>query len=104
MMRGDLLFSYAASEYPFPEIGYSKIELENAFPPNCSRTWNLFVVSGLDDSGKRSYVVCKLPRFVLICAVSAVAPWFRLNRFSLRTLLIATTLVAVVLGLVVCAL
>jgi hypothetical protein len=38
---------------------------------------------------------------VLMSAVLAAAPWIR--RFSLRTLLIATTPVAVVLGLVVYA-
>jgi hypothetical protein len=41
---------------------------------------------------------------VLLTAVFAAAPWVqRSKRFSLRTLLIATTLVAVVLGLVVYA-
>jgi hypothetical protein len=39
---------------------------------------------------------------VLLFGSLAVAPWFRW-RFSLRTLLIATTLVAVVLGLIVYA-
>jgi hypothetical protein len=41
--------------------------------------------------------------FVTVVAVTlAVAPWLRWSkRFSLRTLLIATTLVAVVLGLIV---
>jgi hypothetical protein len=39
--------------------------------------------------------------FALVAAGSlSAAPWFRL-RFSLRTLLIATTLIAVVLGLFV---
>jgi hypothetical protein len=38
--------------------------------------------------------------FVMISALCAAAPWFRW-RFSLRTLLIATTLVAVVLGIIV---
>jgi hypothetical protein len=37
---------------------------------------------------------------ILLCSILAALPWFRW-RFSLRTLLIATTLVAVVLGLVV---
>ncbi len=37
---------------------------------------------------------------VVICIALAVVPWIRW-RFSLRTLLIATTLVAVVLGLIV---
>jgi hypothetical protein len=40
---------------------------------------------------------------VLSCLVGTVEPWlsWRSKRFSLRTLLIATTLVAVVLGLIV---
>ena len=39
---------------------------------------------------------------LLVTASFAVSPWLRLsNRFSLRTLLIATTLIAVLLGLVV---
>ena len=38
---------------------------------------------------------------VAICAAISAAPWLRF-RFSLRTLLIATTLVAVVLGLIAC--
>jgi hypothetical protein len=38
--------------------------------------------------------------FPVLLAIAVVGvPWFRLRRFSLRTLLIATTLVAVVLGL-----
>jgi hypothetical protein len=47
-------------------------------------------------------IVVSLPFCVLvpIFAMLAATPWFRL-RFSLRTLLIATTLVAVVLGLIV---
>jgi hypothetical protein len=40
---------------------------------------------------------------VLVTGVVAVAPWLSMSRFSLRTLLIATTLVAVVLGLIVWA-
>jgi hypothetical protein len=38
---------------------------------------------------------------VTLAPTSAVAPWIRW-RFTMRTLLIATTLVAVVLGLIVC--
>jgi hypothetical protein len=39
---------------------------------------------------------------VFVLSIAAVAPWIRWSkRFGLRTLLIATTLVAVVLGLVV---
>ncbi len=41
---------------------------------------------------------------VIVSATLAAIPWFRWSkRFSLRTLLIATTLVAVVLGLVIYA-
>jgi hypothetical protein len=41
---------------------------------------------------------------VLITAIFASVPWIhRLKHFSLRTLLIATSLIAVVLGLVVYA-
>jgi hypothetical protein len=42
---------------------------------------------------------------ILLTAAIAAAPWLRWpKRFSLRTLLIATTLVAVVLGLIVAVL
>ena len=45
----------------------------------------------------------QLPTCVLVLtsSVVAVAPWLPFKRFSLRTLLIATTLVAVVLGVLV---
>ena len=39
----------------------------------------------------------------LLSATLCVAPWLPLKRFSLRTLLIATTLIAVALGLIVWA-
>lgn len=42
---------------------------------------------------------CQYWLLVVIAASTATAPWLR-RRFSLRTMLIATTLVAVVLGLV----
>jgi hypothetical protein len=51
-----------------------------------------------------SFWSIQVPYWALItlCAVVAAIPWVGLaKRFSLRTLLIATTLVAVVLGLVV---
>jgi hypothetical protein len=47
-----------------------------------------------------------IPQWLLVLSVLllAAAPWLRCSaRFSLRTLLIATTLVAVVLGLMVWA-
>jgi hypothetical protein len=55
---------------------------------------------GWDYSGDSWRAVCPLWFPVLIVATFATAPWLRW-RFSVRTLLIATTLVAVVLGLIV---
>jgi hypothetical protein len=50
------------------------------------------------------YPTLRVPHWFLVLASvgMAVAPWLPC-RFSVRTLLIATTLVAVVLGLIVCA-
>jgi hypothetical protein len=55
----------------------------------------------LSDLSRRAVIV---PYWAMIVAVATVAPapWFRW-RFGMRTLLIATTLVAVVLGLIVYA-
>lgn len=49
------------------------------------------------------YVQAPLSLSVVGALLLAAAPWSRYQRFSLRTLLIATTLVAVVLGLIVWA-
>ena len=40
---------------------------------------------------------------VLLAVVTGFAPWFISDRFGLRSLLIATTLIAIVLGLIVWA-
>jgi hypothetical protein len=49
-----------------------------------------------------AYAIC-VSYWLLMFAAAFIAamPWLSFNRFSLRTLLLATTLVAVVLGLVV---
>jgi hypothetical protein len=49
-------------------------------------------------------VLGQIPHFLLVglCVPAAVVPWWP-KRYSLRTLLIATTLVAVVLGVIVWA-
>jgi hypothetical protein len=65
------------------------------------KTWSLFVIYGSELPRGVSYIVVKLPILVSAFGVLAYAPWLRwTKRFSLRTLLIATTLVAMVLGLV----
>jgi hypothetical protein len=58
---------------------------------------------GASSTAKSTFVVFPFWLAVVCSAAFAVAPWYRLipYRFTLRTLLIATTLVAVVLGLIV---
>jgi hypothetical protein len=56
----------------------------------------------IDDEGTGYLVVrCWVPP--VLAAIAAALAWFRYDRFSLRTLLIATTLVAVLLGAIVWA-
>jgi hypothetical protein len=55
-------------------------------------------------TGSQNAVVCVVPLWFLslLTGIVAATPWINWSkRFSLRTLLIATTLVAVVLGLIV---
>ena len=67
-------------------------EWDNRFPH-----WNL----GINNRGSAEFVLPHLFVLFLIATLAAL-PWIRWQ-FSLRTLLIATTLVAVVLGLIVYA-
>ena len=65
-----------------------------------------FIVLGFGSGQELFGPFIDIPQWfpVLLFATLATAPWIRWSkRFSLRTLLIATTLVAVVLGLVVYA-
>jgi hypothetical protein len=60
--------------------------------------WSFGSVSGKDFAG----VYVPFWVLVVLATVLAIAPWLKwFRRFSLRTLLLATTLVAVVLGLAV---
>jgi hypothetical protein len=63
--------------------------------------WSTLSADGATARGIGTAIPDWLP--VLVAAVFAIIPWLRW-RFSLRTLLIATTLVAAVLGLIVYAL
>jgi hypothetical protein len=60
------------------------------------------VPSTIGSNGVRSSPSTRIPHgtTIIICAVVGAVPWFP-KRFSLRTLLIATTLLAVVLGVAV---
>jgi hypothetical protein len=71
--------------------------------PPVTLEWNVSFL-GLNFFGPGSVWILEVPYWltVLPTVVLAAAPWFPWSKgFSLRTLLIATTLVAVVLGLVV---
>jgi hypothetical protein len=70
---------FRATRHSFAGIGFN---------PNPSPYWSVTIPYWLP---------------VILCAALAVAPWIRLQRwrFSLRTLLIATTLVAAALGVIV---
>lgn len=83
-------------EAVLPAWGWNRIEL---MPGGPMPTWEF----RSDNNGTRLRFPHRLP--IAISGVLAVAPWIRQLRwrFSLRTLLIATTLVAVVLGLIVWA-
>jgi hypothetical protein len=71
--------------------------------------WSSKEVSGRNPDWGFSYsssfwgFTIKAPQIVLMACIGtlAAAPWLPFKRFSLRTSLIATTLIAVVLGLIV---
>lgn len=83
-------------EAVLPAWGWNRIELMPAFPVS---KWEF----RSDNNGTRLRFPHRLP--IAVSMVLAVAPWIRQLRwhFTLRTLLIATTLVAVVMGLIVWA-
>jgi hypothetical protein len=83
----------APSEYI---VGYSQIELKELQEPQ-ARTFLGFAAAR---DGDLSFV--NVPYWILVTCLATLGMAPRIRwRFSLRTLLIATTLVAVVLGLVV---
>jgi hypothetical protein len=98
----------------FPEIFREKMkprapllsvaELCDVAPPSLvARSSNPL---GFSFRRNASGVACELPYWMLVILASAVGfmPWMRWSkRFSLRTLLVATAIVAVVLGLIVWA-
>ena len=51
----------------------------------------------------RNGVTCSMPVAIFVAITTGAVAWFPFQQFSLRTLLIATTFVAVVLGLVLWA-
>ena len=84
----------------------SAVVFGNPFEAAEESGWKYSIVSGpphkLGWKSDAKLLIVPVPYWwpVLLAAAFATAPWLRW-RFSLRTLLIATTLVAVVLGLIV---
>ena len=82
----------------------STVQLSNSPPPSLvARSANPI---GFSFKSNSSGVACELPYWLLFTLASAIgfAPWLRWSRrYSLRTMLVAATVVAVGLGLVVCA-
>ena len=75
-----------------------------SYDDTSSQTWTVLFAYGGKLRAVQNYVVIKVYAILAILAIVAAAPWIRWSkRFSVRTLLIATTLVAVLLGLVVYA-
>jgi hypothetical protein len=93
--QGMIAVEFGTNSYPQPRHGFFRSFATRA--DQITSRWSL----QLND--KHSYLT--VPHWAVIAFVAAVgaAPWLRW-RFSLRTLLIATTLVAVVLGLIVAVL
>jgi hypothetical protein len=91
------------------EGGYSAVKINEEFDSwnffaAATTTWNVFFARGGALPGWFNFVAIKFLTLLLIPLVVVLftCPWIRWsNRFSLRTLLIATALVAVVLGTVV---
>ncbi|MCI0334640.1 MAG: hypothetical protein L0228_15595 [Planctomycetes bacterium] len=88
--------------------GYGSEELSDVFDSwnvrgAANRTWNVYLAHGEELPGSLYFIVLEFYTLVAIPLIVAfaAAPWIRWSkRFSLRTLLIATTLIAVLLGIV----
>jgi hypothetical protein len=90
---GELLFTWQTHDYP-RSWTITSSRITEGPPTQLRYRWEWMF--------SNNYVVIACPYWALVVASAAIAPmaWLRW-RFSLRTLLIATTLVAVVLGLIV---
>jgi hypothetical protein len=79
-------------------VGANRVEWRlNRSPDDAPVMWILGLKYGPDS------VVLPLWLLAVISAALSFVPWFSFKRFSLRTLLIATTLVAAMLGVIVWA-
>jgi hypothetical protein len=96
MTTGILSMSHAEAKLPSDTDGWDYISAK----PTQFRRSTLFYFH-LKWSASRQIIEVPVWLPALFLFIIAAAPWLPLNRFSLRTLLIATTLVAVGLELIV---
>lgn len=103
--RGRLGLDAGVADSPIIAWSYSAVSLDSfqtqATIPQPISCNDMNVSVSVSTTELPRIVSCPHGFAVLLFATLAVAPWIR--RFTLRTLLIATTLVAVVLGLIVWA-
>jgi hypothetical protein len=104
--RGEFQIGKALNPYAFPiawHIEFNKI-VDYRIPP-LSEQPDYYGFLGFGFSQRPPhfiYIAFPHAFLVVLALATALAPWLRLlHRFSLRTLLVAVTIVAVVLGLIV---
>jgi hypothetical protein len=96
-----LLIVLWVQSYSQPEMKFLRLTTNQGL--RFSSDGGVAEVTYFDDAVK-GFIPLELPywAWLLVAAILAVVPWMRI-RFSLRTLLIAATLLAVVLGLAIYA-
>jgi hypothetical protein len=96
--NGELCLSLHSDPGYLPETGLNSVSAED-FVRGPAVTFFGFGVANWDKLGKDFL----FPHWFLILTLASlgILPWLPLKRFSLRTLLIATTLIAALLGLAV---
>jgi hypothetical protein len=102
---GTLVVPSEAPEFAYLSLGASSVAIQDE-----GRTWTelnefrgrSWIFQYAQPPNQESWV--RMPSWfpILLLATTAILPWIRW-RFSLRTLLIATTLIAILLGLIVYA-
>ena len=105
-VRGNFVIHFFTGSGGFPSaelLGYGKTSLKNtASPPYGTPTWDFLVMYGSTWRGMPTYITCRLPALFVVSVMGMVVPWIPWSkRFSLRALLVVTTVVAVVLGVIV---
>jgi hypothetical protein len=109
-LRGELLVSFLDDKTGFVTVqgGYFAEKISEEFDSwnlnaAATPTWDIFFARGANLPGWFHTIGVKFLTLLIIPLVLAVStcPWIHLSqRFSLRTLLLATTVVALILGII----